>query len=298
MKNLISISGRIGAGKDLVGTIIQYLIWKNKVEKQETDLANYTLEDFQRVGNNLSNWKIKKFADKLKDIVCILLGCSRADLEDREFKEKELGEEWWYWKNSLGKLVPYLDNPDYNGDLIKLSPRLMMQLIGTECFRNIIHPNTWVNALFSEYRESKPPKVLTRLGINDLYGHSSCIDCKKPYSGYKTQFICNDCYDNHNWFPNWIITDTRYNNELEAVKKRGGITINIKRKFYKSTMDILKPYSDFFNHGTPIPKIHESETALNSAQFDYTIENDSDIDSLIEKVKVILIKEGIIENGL
>ena len=44
------------------------------------------------------NWKIVKFADKLKDIVCLLIGCTRQQLECREFKEKELGEEWGVWK--------------------------------------------------------------------------------------------------------------------------------------------------------------------------------------------------------
>ena len=32
---IISISGKINSGKDTVAAIIQYLIWKNKVEKGE-----------------------------------------------------------------------------------------------------------------------------------------------------------------------------------------------------------------------------------------------------------------------
>ena len=38
---------------------------------------------------------------------------------------------------------------------------------------------------------------------------------------------------------------------------------------------------------------HESEIALDNAEFDYTIENDGTIEDLIEKVKQILIKEKI-----
>ena len=34
------------------------------------------------------------FADKLKDSVGVMFGCTRKQLEDREFKERELGEEW------------------------------------------------------------------------------------------------------------------------------------------------------------------------------------------------------------
>ena len=47
---------------------------------------------------HFSNYQIKKFADKLKDIACLLIGCTREQLEDREFKEKELGEEWVAYK--------------------------------------------------------------------------------------------------------------------------------------------------------------------------------------------------------
>lgn len=380
MKNLISISGRIGAGKDLVGTIIQYLTWKNKVERKENNLANYKLEDFQRIGNTLSNWKIKKFADKLKDIVCILIGCTRADLEDRNFKEKELGEEWDKYEVSYRTFDRL--SQDYSGEwhteyystlkeaeqctygnleldeksktikLIKLTPRLMLQLIGTECFRNIIHPNTWVNSLFSEYKcpicNSVPDKI--------CFGHSN---------------------------PNWIITDTRFLNELDAVKSRGGLTIKVIRtirtdypevseannpildKIRKSIKEITEKYPckdttyyykyenkelpeekcrftdrdeqelrqhlhetlpdgayvhegklkvvtgkggeiDFRIHlmkeFVKIPEekstLHESETALDSAHFDYIIENNSNVEDLIEKVRLILIKERIIQDGL
>ena len=51
------------------------------------------------------NWKIVKFADKLKDIVCLLIGCERKKLENREFKEKELGEDWWYYQKHITKEI-------------------------------------------------------------------------------------------------------------------------------------------------------------------------------------------------
>ena len=34
-----------------------------------------------------SHIEIKKYADKLKDIACILLNCTREDLEDEGFQE-------------------------------------------------------------------------------------------------------------------------------------------------------------------------------------------------------------------
>ena len=97
---IISISGRINSGKDTVAAMIQYLIWKDKVEKGEKTSLHYTFEDFTKSrlgGNTLSGWEIRRFADKLKDITCILLDCTREQLEDRDFKEKELGEKSWYY---------------------------------------------------------------------------------------------------------------------------------------------------------------------------------------------------------
>lgn len=75
--------------------------------------------------------------------------------------------------------------------------------------------------------------------------------------------------------PNWIITDMRFPNEMEAVIKRKGITIKVNR-----------PGIDLLNH--------PSETSLDTAEFDYTIVNDSTIEDLVIKVRKILVKEKII----
>jgi hypothetical protein len=174
--NLIGISGKIGSGKDTVGSILQ-------------DYSDDNAEDYQ----------IKKFATKLKEIAALLIGCDVSDFEDREFKEKELGEEW-------------------NG----LTPRKILQLLGTEAGREIIHPNIWVNALFADFEDS-----------------------------------------------NWIITDVRFPNEAQAIKDRGGIVIRVER-----------PGGESHCGGA-----HASETALDTYNFDYVIDNEGNIDELIDKVK-------------
>ena len=89
---IIGISGKALSGKDTVTNIIQWLILK---EEKDVEIA---LEDFEKY-SKASDWKNVKFADKLKDMVCLLLGCTREQLEDPKFKETTLGEEWWYWKN-------------------------------------------------------------------------------------------------------------------------------------------------------------------------------------------------------
>ena len=182
------------------------------------------------------NWEIKKFADKLKTLVCLLIGYTREQLEDRVVKEKELGEEWWYYKGRNNSLIPYNTNSKRNPeDLIKPTPRLLLQLIGTDLFREQLHPNTWVNASFANY-------------LNNA----------------------------------WIFTDVRFPNELEAIKKRKGVTIRINRGLVERTGKMIQG-----------PE-HISETALDNAEFDYVIENNGTIEELIEQVKKILIKEEII----
>ena len=140
---IIAISGKINSGKDTVGQIIQYLT--NKSNAYPFDLkSDYSYK---------SEWQIKKFADKLKDMVCILLGCTREELENETFKNTELGEEWWYFKGRNGSLIPYSEDSKRNDeDLIKPTPRFLLQFIGTNLFRNQLHPQIWVNSLFADYQ--------------------------------------------------------------------------------------------------------------------------------------------------
>ena len=81
-----------------------------------------------------------------------------------------------------------------------------------------------------------------------------------------------------------IITDLRFPNELEAIKKHNGITIRINRGLIERTGKMIQE-----------PE-HISETALDNVEFDYVIENDGTIGDLIEKVREILIKENIIND--
>jgi len=66
---IISISGKIGSGKDTIADIIM----------------QYT--PYHR-------WEVKKFAGKLKDIAEILTGVPKINFEDQEFKQQDMGPEW------------------------------------------------------------------------------------------------------------------------------------------------------------------------------------------------------------
>ena len=236
-KNLIAISGKKQSGKNAIAKIINQLT-NNKYEE-------------------------KCFADKLKDIVCLLIGCTREQLEDEEFKNTELEEEWWYWKLDREGgystiLLPYCESTGTeNFELIKPTPRFLLQFIGTDLLRNQLHPEIWVNSLMSDYQ----PKLIPYVD-KDNYPLNS--------SGTKYEY------------PNWIITDLRFPNELEAVKKRKGITIRVNRDYV-------------LTDGPENPKKqHASETALDNAEFDYEIDNNKDIVYLISEVRKILEKENLI----
>lgn len=144
--NIIGIAGKAQAGKNLTASIIQKLTSPhyNDVDIDWNNLSKYNFTN--------SEWEQKCFADKLKDIVCILIGCTRKQLEDGAFKETELGEEWWIYD------VNEFQQPYEEGDcepipVIKLTPRKLLQTIGTDLFRNRLHPDIWCNSLFSDYNE-------------------------------------------------------------------------------------------------------------------------------------------------
>ena len=252
--NLIALSGKMQSGKNLTANIIQYLDW------QKYENAPYTsFDDFLITGayNNpkykTSNWQIKAFATKLKQIVSILTGIPVEDLEKQEVKDSVLGEEWNKYTKEFG-LSTIRTKHQY-------TVRQMLQKVGTNAMRDVIHPNVWCNALFSEYPSSQVIKQLNSK-TDGSYGVKQ---------------------------PNWCITDVRFPNELQAVKDRGGTTIRINRsRIVKYSENISYEFNPILDEE------HSSETSLDSATFDYVINNDSDIPSLIQKVKEILIKEKLI----
>jgi hypothetical protein len=255
---IIGIAGRIGSGKDTVGKIIQYLTTHPK-SNGKTDGGSIN----RSYGSHLidigcgyePDWKIKKFAGKLKQIASLLTGIPVEDFEDQEFKKSYLGAEWGTVESNPLNAVPVFENIEFNH---LMSVRELLQKLGTEAIRDGLHPNAWVNALMCDY---KRPKM----------------------SEYNPS--------------NWIITDVRFPNELAAVNDVNGLTIRVVRTTFRTTETefgkvslIVQPEVD---KSLGIQE-HPSETALDSAKFDYEIINDGSIEDLIEKVRQILITEKII----
>lgn len=270
---IISISGKAGSGKDTVGSIIQYLT--AQLSKGNPMSYDKWLSHQYRAASY--TWQIKKYSDKLKDIVCILIGCTREQLEDQEFKETPLGKEWTKWgivrpngtrvidiQSSYEKAFERKETVWQDGSTIKeiqLTPRMILQLIGTEGSRDLIHPDIWVNALYAEYQ-------LCDAETFGGYGYLNCgcnleegsLGCKKPTS-------------------NWIITDSRFPNDVRRTREMGGVLVRVNRAECEGRKNE-----------------HISETALDDCdEWDYVIENNGTIEELIEQVRTILEEEGIIK---
>jgi hypothetical protein len=209
---IIAINGRIGSGKDAVGSIIKYLTY--------------------------DGWKIKKFAGKLKQIASLLTGIPEEKFEDQEFKQSNMPEEWNYCK----QMFECDENNQDGFSMMPMTYREFLQKLGTDAIRNGLHSETWVNALFADYYKSR-----IKYYVEDV-------------SEYKMEL------------PNWIITDLRFSNEFEAVKKHGGICIRVERRDFNEVPN--------WNH--------PSETALDSYNFDYVLDNFGTIEDLVVEVEKML----------
>jgi hypothetical protein len=310
---IIGLSAKKQSGKDEVCKIIQRLT----AHSSEVTYFN--------------TWENKKFAEKLKQIVALLLGVDRSLLEDEDFKNRILPPVWDKWEiTSQFDTTYYTTYKEaeeshggyYTPKLVRMTPRKLLQVIGTDCMRDMIHPEIWVNSLMSDYKPFEKPKAHDLKSWSEVYRHPSCLECKQPFFGYKRQWMCKDCIENApDKYPNWIITDCRFPNEAKAIKDREGILIRIERpwfyRFLEDTEDGKHEFSDKedrtgkvyrFNAGRYSKEEAEaaykkdmrqnepiSEYALDNYQnWDYTIINDGTLDELEQKLIIILEKEGIL----
>jgi hypothetical protein len=115
-----------------------------------------------------------------------------------------------------------------------MTVRDFLQKLGTDTMRMGLHPNVWVNALMADYK---------KVEYND---------------------------DEQSEYPNWVITDVRFENEAKAIKEKNGIIIRVNRPD-------VNPIND-----------HPSEIGLDHWNFDYKIANVSDVFDLKESVQQIL----------
>ena len=294
---IISIIGKIKSGKDTV--------------------AN-------RLLSKLENFTEKKFAYPIKNTLCNMIGCTREQLEDHEFKNTPLGEEWWYYlyydeRVSLSQFryLIFKDTGKYpstqyeNSFLVKPTPRMLMQDIGKAM--RVIHPEVFVNEVMREYKPKGKQHLHKEVAYNTLgYDNCKCSICKKDFAAKNHLiWVCNECIINNSIkYPSWVISDLRFQNEYEAVKDKG-IVIRVKKSLDNRFPDL---YKEWLKHKsdcpwTTIPLFSQyidwkcpdlwvtlndiSETDLDETDTEYVITNNGSLQELDKQIDEFIKKNRL-----
>ncbi len=147
---IIAISGKRGGGKDLVGSMLKYILTRK-------DLGKVTFGDYLIRSNsetNNYNFEIKKFAEPLKKIVSILFPLKNAEeLELRHVKDMCIPIEFRSFIDpDTGKIVS--NSQCKNGELLKnpnySTYREVLIKIGGALTQ--LNPDIFVNALMKDYK--------------------------------------------------------------------------------------------------------------------------------------------------
>ena len=184
---------------------------------------------------NFHGFRRESFANTLKDAVAQVFGWDRTMLEGRTKQAREWREQvdpWW---------AERLNMPD-------LTPRLVLQLWGTEVCRKGFHDDIWIASLENKLRTSTDDIVIS--------------DCRFP----------NEIKSIKN--AGGIVIRVKRGDEPEWYKDAADMNAGDRCLNYalaKSRMSKLG--------------IHASETAWVGTKFDAVLTNDGTIDELMAKVK-------------
>ena len=189
---------------------------------------------------NFHGYRRDSFANTLKDAVAQVFGWDRTLLEGRTKEAREWREQvdtWW---------ADRLKMPN-------LTPRLMLQLWGTEVCRTGFHDDIWIASL-----ENKMRKTGDNIVISDVRFPNE-IKAIHNAGGIVVRIKRGDD-------PEWYDAAVSYNRGPDG----------------NSTWSISKSYLDKL-------KIHASETAWVGRDIDHTVYNDTTIDALFEQIKNLVL---------
>jgi hypothetical protein len=183
------------------------------------------------VGDILSDIGFAKisFASHLKDVTSVMFGWDRNLLEGDTDESREFREEMDpFWSEKLDR---------------KFTPRLALQLMGTEVGRNVFGENIWIHSL-----ENK---------IKDVSKH-------------------------------YVVTDVRFQNEIDWIRKQKGILIEIRRGKLPLWYNVASEANNGCQHSISIMKdveVHESEWKwINKQNVDHVVRNDGTLEDLRENM--------------
>jgi len=177
---------------------------------------------------NVHGFRRDSFAATLKDAVAAVFGWDRDMLEGRSRHSREWREQrdpWW--SERLGR---------------DITPRLMLQLWGTEVCRQGFHDDVWIASLENRLR-STPDDV--------------------------------------------VISDCRFPNEIEAIRRQGGLVIRVMRGDDPVWLAEARLH---LRHGSPLPSgiPHASEWAWAGTDFDRYLDNNGSLDDLYAQINDLL----------
>ena len=185
---------------------------------------------------NIHQFRRESFANTLKDAVSQVFGWDRQLLEGRTKYSREWRDQidsWWATR---------LNMPD-------LTPRLMLQLWGTEVCRRGFHDDIWIASLENKLRNCQDDVVISDCRFPNE------IKAIKAQGGIVVRVI-------RGAEPNWFHA---------AVSMNQGPERNTTWALSKHQIENLG--------------IHASETAWVGTKFDYVIDNNGTMDDLFDQVK-------------
>lgn len=191
-------------------------------------LAQHLVENYQ--------FKQESFASSLKDACANIFDWPRHLLEGDTLESRqwrEIPDAWWSEKL----------------DIDGFTPRLALQLIGTNSLRDHFHKDLWFLSLENRIRK--------------------------------------------NLSQNIVISDVRFANEVSFIKKISGKLIHISRGDRPLWFDTAAQANSGDAESLKIMKeqysqIHPSEWSWVGSPIDYTIENNSTIESLTHSVDLMI----------
>lgn len=192
------------------------------------------------VGNIIADdfgYKKASFANSLKDATAVLFDWPRHLLEGDTHESREFREKIdMYWSRKLER---------------EITPRIILQEMGTEVIRNSFHNDFWIHSLFRKIEYG------VNLIITDVRFPNE-IDAIGREFGILIRVKRGED-------PDWFDVASKVN--LQGIDH-----VNAK------AMEIL------------YPRIHPSEWAWVGTKFDFVIENDGNLEDLKQKVNMIMRK--------
>lgn len=262
MTSIIGVSGQAGSGKD---TVANYLV-------EKYDFVKIALADpIKHFGYHVFGFSQEQLWGPSESRNCIderyhtveswNLAQFRLEMYGHEYIELVTGEkDTEFVAGAFKKLVTWFNwlRENYQG---KLSPRIMLQTLGTEWGRDAVGPNLWIDCLLRT--------TATLLGECDEpapYAYNPLDGLRKrPLKGFKLP-------------AGVVVSDVRFENEFKQIHNAGGAVIRVIRPDTDAASKILGVVG------------HASEAQqFDVSNFDFILQNDKTLVDLYSNVDTYML---------